>query len=332
MLRAHGSSPPEHGTISRSLLPTVKKTILLTCVVATASLAQDAPAFRSNVEIVVVPLTVVDAKGLAVAGVKRDEFHVFDNDVRRPIENLWVDDDSPLTLGVIIDASESQKEQVAEHRQTAIELLQRILRPGDRTFVISVDENIRLWVDLTEATLDIRRRMAGYPGGLFGEPCAKQETSAVGLRPISACGSSPLWDAIYDTAGLKLHSLTGNKALLILTDGFDSGSTHSWHQAADAANRANASVYAIQYRSAFGRSFAPQLYQLVADAGGTWFRAPGGQYGPIVSRIETDLRHRYILGFRPERLSGKVRHDIRVEVTRPDLTVRARKTYFYEPR
>jgi VWFA-related protein len=140
-----------------------------------------------------------------------------------------------------------------------------------------------------------------------------------------------LWDAIHDASRLKLHSVNGNKALLILTDGFDSGSTRTWQQAADAANRADVSVYAIQYRSAFGRNFAPDLYRLLAETGGAWFRAPEGKYGSIVARIETDLRHRYILGFRPERLSGKVRHNIRVEVSRPDLTVRARKTYFQQP-
>lgn len=118
---------------------------------------------------------------------------------------------------------------------------------------------------------------------------------------------------------------------MILTDGFDSGSAHSWREAADAANRAGASVYAIQYRSGFGRNFAPDLYRLVAQAGGAWFRAPDGEYGPMVARIETDLRHRYVIGFRPERLSGKIRHDIRVDVTRPDLTVRARERYFQEP-
>jgi hypothetical protein len=95
--------------------------------------------------------------------------------------------------------------------------------------------------------------------------------------------------------------------LLILTDGFDSGSVYTWRQAVDEAQRADASVYAIQYKSAFGRSFAPDLYRVVQETGGTWFRAPGSEYQPIVSRIETDLRRRYVLGFRPERLSGKVR-------------------------
>jgi hypothetical protein len=87
-------------------------------------------------------------------------------------------------------------------------------------------------------------------------------------------------------------------------------------------------VYAIQYLSGFGGKFAPDLYRLVAEAGGASFNAPHGEFGPIVSRLETDLRRRYVLGFRPERLSGKIRHDVRVEVTRPNMSVRARKAYF----
>jgi Ca-activated chloride channel family protein len=317
------------------VLRTIANAILLGCLLAFWAASQNEPAFRSNVEIVVLPCTVVDADGVAVRNLTRDEFRVFDNDTRRPIENFWIDDDLPLTLGLIIDASQSQKEQLSEHLQTAIALLERILRPGDRAFVVSVDEDVRLWADLAETMPDLRRQLAGTPGGLFGEPCAKQRSSLPGVGAISACGSSPLWDAIYDAARLRLRALTGNKALLILTDGFDSGSAHSWHQAADAVSRADASLYAVQYPSAFGGNFAPDLYRLVADAGGTTFSPPddksaGGGYSPIVSRIEMDLRHRYVLGFRPERLSGKVRHEIRVEVTRPDLLVRARKTYFQE--
>jgi Ca-activated chloride channel family protein len=313
------------------LLPTVKNTIFLVCILATASFSQNGPAFRSNVEIVVVACAVVDGSGAAVGGLTRDEFRVYDNGIPRTIENLWIDTDEPLTLGIIIDASESQKEQLSEHRQTAVELLKRLLRPGDRTFVLSVDEDVRLWVDLTDATADVRKQIVGSPGDLLGEPCPKLKSNVPGLRAMSACGSSPIWNAIYDAAQIKLHSLSGNKALLVLTDGFDSGSTHNWKDTVAAIQRADASVYAIQYQSGFGRSFAPDLYRMVGETGGTWFRSPVGDYRPIVSRIETDLRRRYVLGFRPETLSGKVRHDIRIDVIRPDLTVRARKTYFLDP-
>jgi VWFA-related protein len=211
---------------------------------------------------------------------------------------------------VLIDESESQKDLAAEHRQTAMQLLQRILRPGDQAFVISVAESVQLWADLT-----------GTKSESFGERCA-----------VSACGSSPLWNAIYDAARIRLKPQNGNKAILMLTDGFDSGSTHTWRQAADAAGDANTRVYAIQYRSASGRDFAPDLYRLIADAGGAWFPAREADYRAVAERLVTDLRHRYVLGFRPEELSGKVRHSIRVEVTRPELTARGRKTYAREAR
>jgi VWFA-related protein len=274
-------------------------------VLANACLAQNQAAFRSNVELVVVPVTVVDRDGIAVKNLARNDFQVYDNDVRRAIERFSVDDDQPLSLGVLIDESESQKELAAEHRQMAMQLLNRMLRPGDWAFVISVSEKVRLWTDST-----------GTRAEPFGEAC-----------PVSACGSSPLWNAVYDAARIQLKPRSGNKALVLLTDGFDSGSTHTWRQAADAAGDANARVYAIQYRSGFGRDFAPDLYRLITDAGGAWFPARETDYKAVAERIESDLRQRYVLGFRPEELSGKARHNIRVQVTRTDLTVRARKTY-----
>ncbi|HTX35288.1 MAG TPA: VWA domain-containing protein [Bryobacteraceae bacterium] len=298
-----------------------QRALFLAGLLAAAAASQDTPAFRSNVELVTIPCTVVDAHGAPVEGLTREDFRVTDNGVRRVIEHLWIDTDQPVTLGLILDASESQQGQFAEHRETALKLAGRLLRPGDRAFAIQVAEDIRLWPDL-----------AGTAAGeLFGQPCPKQQSNVPGLRAVSVCGSSPLWNALYDAARLKLLPLTGSKALLILTDGFDTGSTHTWRQAADEAHKAEATVYAIQYPSAFGGSYAPDLYRLVAETGGASFQAPEGDYGPIVSRIETDLRRRYVLGFRPEKLSGKERHEVEVGVTRPDLTVRARKVYFEAP-
>ena len=61
---------------------------------------------------------------------------------------------------------------------------------------------------------------------------------------------------------------------------------------------------------------------------------PSGRINSAVLSVsERSLYRRYVLGFRPEKMSfGKVRHEVRVEVTRPDLSVRARKTYFQIPR
>jgi VWFA-related protein len=274
-------------------------------------LSQDAAEFRSQVDLVTIPCTVVDAAGSPVYGLTRADFRVFDNDVPRIVSYFSPDDDQPLILGILIDSSDSQHDLLSEHRRTVVELLHRILRPDDSAFVISVEENVRLYRDLRLTEMES-----------FGEPCPKRQG-------LSTCGGTPLWNAVYDAARLKMRRAKGNKALLLLTDGFDTGSVRTWSEAATAAQKADTAVYAIEYHSGSGRRYAPQLYRLVAETAGTLFSAPAGDLGPIVARLETDLRGRYVVGFRPERVTfGKLRHEIRVKVSRPDLSVRARKNYF----
>lgn len=274
--------------------------------------SQDSPEFRSQVDLVAIPCAVVDAHGTAVDDLTREDFRVFDNDVPRTV-SFFSHDDQPVTLAILIDDSESQYDLFSEHRRTVRDLMRRMLRPGDSAFVISIGLDVRLYRDLTLTEMEA-----------FGEPCQK-------LQGISVCGGSPLWNAVYDTA-LKLRQVKGNKAILLLTDGFDTGSVHTWSDAATAAQKADAAVYAIQYRSGSGRGYAPQLYRLLAETAGTWFAAPSGDLERIVARLESDLRRRYVVGFRPERLTfGKLRHEVRIEIARPDLSVRARKTYFEDP-
>jgi VWFA-related protein len=305
----------------------MKNLLILTLLLHVSSWGQGPPVFRSNLDLVAIPCAVVDRNGVAVRDLKQDEFEVRDNGVRRKVEYLWVDTELPLTLGVIIDSSESQRDLVKQHEKTVLELLTRMMRPGDRAFVVMVDEDVRLRADLSGSVDELGERVVGGSGALFGEPCPKSAPKA-GVRGISQCGGTPLWNAVYDAARLKLRTLTGNKALLILSDGVDTGSTRTLKAAMDEAQKAEAAVYAIQYQSGFGSKFAPGLYQLVSETAGTLFRPLRDEYVSIVARLETDLRNRYVVGFRPERISMKVRHEVQVEVTRPDLSVRARNTYF----
>jgi VWFA-related protein len=305
--------------------------LLLTCVLPIGLWSQTGSAFRSNVELVAIPCTAVDANGVAVSDLRREEFQVYDNGVRRIVDRLWVDANEPVTIGIIIDASESQRDLIAGHYETAANILERILRPHDRAFVLSVDEEVRLRVDITAPDSELRKRIAGYGGDPFGEPCPRSVPRAPGLKPGSVCGSTPLWNAVHDAARLKLRARTGIKVLLVLSDGFDSGSTRTMPEAADEVNKAGASLYAVQYPSGFGRILASDLYRLAIDTGGAWFRASNREDDQIVSRIENDLRRRYVLGFRPEKITGKLRHEVQIEVTRPSVSVRARKTYFDRP-
>jgi VWFA-related protein len=313
----------------RGTRTTMKAPIAAALAIPLALCAQSTPVLRVDVDLVTIPCAVVDEQGIAVRGLTREDFRVYDNGIERRIEHLWLDADLPLTIGVIVDVSESQRDQVTEHLSTVMEFLEQTLRPGDRAFVVSVGEDVRLWSDLTGSVHTLRRRISAETGELLGEPCPKQRLHGPGLRPVSQCGGTPLWNAIYYAARMKLQPPTGSAALLILTDGFDTGSTHSLNEALDEVHKAGAAAYAIRYQSGFGGRSAPGLSRLAAASGGQVFQPPKGGLDAILSRVQSDLRSRYVLGFRPERLSfGKVRHQVRVEMTRPELHVRARNTYF----
>lgn len=160
---------------------------LLVCAV----FSQDAPEFRSHVELVVIPCAVVDAAGSPVHGLTREDFRIFDNGVPRIVSYFAQDDDQPVTLGILIDGSDSQHNLLSEHRRTVFELLHRLLRPNDSAFVISIGEDVRLYRDLTLTEMES-----------FGEPCPRRQG-------IPVCGGSPLWNAVYDAVRLKLRGARG---------------------------------------------------------------------------------------------------------------------------
>lgn len=282
-----------------------------------AASAQTQTTYRSNTDLVTASCAVLDEHGKPVRGLAQSDFRVTDNGRSRLIDHVWLDSDSPLTLGVIIDASASQESKIEEHRQTALGVIERILRPEDRAFVMSISGEARIWSDSTGNLDRIRGRLAQ------GLRCADNSKFS--------CGATPLWDAVFEAARDRLLPAIGSKALLILTDGFDTGSIHAWLEAAEEVHKAGASVYAIQYRSDLGGTYPQNLYKLLSDTGGTWFSGPNPDYGSVASRLQADLRERYVLSFRPDKLSPANRHEVDIQTIRPELTVRGRKVYFWAP-
>ncbi len=306
---------------------TYRAVIVLTaagCLTAALSSSQERSQFRSDVDLVAIACAVVDPAGKPVQGLGANDFRVYDNGRRRLLDRVWLDDASPITLGVIVDRSESQSSKTSEHAETVSGILSQVMRSGDHMFVLSISDEMRLLADTEVIPSDLKERLAEGRGVPFGTPCAAVSAG-------SRCGPTRLWDAVYDAARLRLRPVTGNKALLLITDGFDSGSSRTWRQAGDELQKSDASMYVVQYRSDLGGTFPETLYRLLAELGGTWFGPPNGDYRRIASRIETDLRNRYVLSFLPDKLGGTARHEVRIETTDPEFTVRARSAYFWPP-
>jgi VWFA-related protein len=294
-------------------------------------LAQD---IRVDVELVRIPCTVTDKRGLPAKNLMAGNFTILDNGLKRPVQYFSRDTDLPLTVGLVVDLSGSQRRFAEMHRRELMLFFHEILREGDRVFLVGLERDVRLVQDFTDSveTLDSAienlRPRTGMP---MGEPCPTRQVSVRGTSSIAlpVCGGSVIWEAVYHAAE-KLRNAEGRKAILLLTDGEDSGSPHSLREAIGMAQAAEAIVYPV--RSVLRRKLRDEgkkaLEELATETGGRMFDASSEQDSrPAFQRIQTELRELYMLGFHSDGSHDGAFHALKVNVP-SGWKVRTRSGYW----
>lgn len=297
---------------------------------------------RVNVGLVTITCAVTDRNGVPAKHLQPSDFILLDNGREQQVEHLWQEQDLPLTIGLIVDVSGSQSEFIDEHRQTVSKFLAQVLGPKDRAFLATVATEVKLVTDMTGSVADLRRGVEHIEGlqiygAQFGEPCMQ-------AVPLIGCGGTALWMGVYAAARQKMRWTNGRKALIVLSDGFDTGSPHSLDDTIESLQDASTVVYAIKYvdpeltpaqagLQSRRKEAVRGLERLTDETGGYTFPNPGGNLDDIFSRIETDLRSQYVIGFTPPEDARDGRfHKLELKMTRPDLSVRARNGYYAQAR
>jgi len=274
--------------------------------------------FSTGVNVVNVLVTVRDKQGQLVRGLVKDDFTIAEDGRGQSIRYFSPQTDQPLTLGLLVDVSGSQRTVLAEQRRASRQFLDRVLRPDDRAFFVRFDRRIELLENL--ALLD------------------------VDLKDSDTRGTA-LYDAIV-SAARGLTGQPGRKALIVLSDGYDTASSASLAAAIETAQRADALVYSIRFldRDIFafevpeskGGSPVPRegrkaLERIAQETGGGYFDlSAAATLEKIYARIEDQLRNQYSLGFTPVGSRPGYRK-VRVSVKRKGLTVQARDGYYWTP-
>ena len=283
--------------------------------ICTLAKAQQA-TFSTGVNVVNVLVTVRDKQGQLVKGLAKDDFTLEEDGRVQAIRYFSPQVDQPLTIGLLVDVSGSQRTVLAEQRRASRQFLDQVLRsPQDQAFFVRFDRQVEVLKDLDLLELDTRK-------------------------------TSPDGTALYDAivfAARRIAGQAGRKALIVLSDGYDTSSAASLAAAVEAAQRADALVYAIRFldRDVFkfqipasqGGSPVPRegrkaLERISRDTGGTYFDLTTAEtLEKIYARIDDELRSQYNLGFTPVNTRAGYRK-LRVSVKRKGLTVQARDGYF----
>jgi Ca-activated chloride channel family protein len=272
------------------------------------------PSFRSNSsELVVLPVVVTDNKGRYVSDLSNERFAVFDNNRRVPIE-LFSNEDTPLTVGLIIDASGSMRAKIGEVVAASLAFA-KSSNPQDELFAIRFND------DVQPVVRDRPFLMAGDLTAL--------EAGVSSLRPD---GRTALYDAML--AGLT-HLARGSRArkvLVVISDGGDNASEATLESVLARARESSAAIYTIGIYDDDDLDRNPGVLKSLAHTtGGERFlpRAPGALL-QVCERIAREIRSGYTIGYVPPDRDGAY-HRVRVQVepsAARRFNVRTRPGYF----
>jgi VWFA-related protein len=147
-------------------------------------------------------------------------------------------------------------------------------------------------------------------------------------------GGTPLWQAVSE-AIRSLSGVSGRRAVLLYTDGADTGNLPNWGGNRSTVERealaSNCMVYFVRPIVRASERTRPLM-----DAAKTLAEMTGGGYYEVshdddqeleFRRVADELRHQYLLGFPPTAADGRM-HRIEVRVSIPGMKARARSAYF----
>jgi Ca-activated chloride channel family protein len=296
--------------------------LLLACA---ASPAQQASApnqssssstLKVDVKLVNVYVTVTNAQGGPVAGLKKDNFTLQEDGRNQTIAVFDKESAVPLSIALAIDTSLSTRHDLPLEQASAKRFARTIMRPVDALSVFGFNETV---LQSTSYTADLKRIDDG-------------------IDHIRLGAATALFDAIY-LSSRSLGHRQGRKVLVLITDGGDTVSKVDYQQALRAAEEAECIVYSIivvPIENSAGRETGGEhaLIQLSEDTGGKYYYATSmSQLDEAFRQISDELRTQYLLAYYPSRrVSESQFRSIQVTVSgSPDATsyrVRHRAGYY----
>jgi len=220
--------------------------------------AQQDTTFSSDVNVVNIFAIVRDKQLKIVTTLAKDDFILNEDGRPQTIRYFSQESDLPLTLGLLIDTSLSQRNVLDREKDASYSFLDQILRPDkDKTFVIHFDHETELLQDLTSSHRDLQKALEAVKLPADARSKMRQPGQGGGRYPNgngrnARQAGTTLYDAIFLAADELMKKQKGRKALILLTDGVDEGSKESLFEAIRAAQRSDTLVYSIYFTDSEG--------------------------------------------------------------------------------
>jgi Ca-activated chloride channel family protein len=280
------------------------------------AVAPQQSTFRTAIDLVHFGVTVVVKQGRPVTGLTANDFELVENGKKQALRFFAAGDPAAapaLHIGLLLDTSGSMTDDLGDARSAAIK------------FVNALDYA----ADVTLVDFDTEVRVARF------EPAAYEHlVERIRMRKPDG------WTALYDALGLYLNGAQeqdGQKILVLYTDGGDTRSSLSFHDALDLLKASDVTVYAVGYLEHQSSSTRTQqrmeLERFSGITGGqAYFPMGGKNLEDVFEKIREEIAARYSLGY----VSSDTRTDgawrqVEIKLLRPGLRgarLRTRAGYF----
>lgn len=318
--------------------------------------------FAGSVKVVNVFANVHNSKNEVVKDLKQEDFTIEEDGRPQVIKYFARETDLPLTLGLMVDTSGSQRRVLDQEKTATSEFISQVMREDkDKAFLIKFDAEAEEMQELTSSKKKLQSALNDVEGASprqlqrRNDPNSGGSPSGGGGNPR---GGTILYDAILLASTEEMKKLQGRKAMILLTDGDDHGSRSSLSECIESAQRADTIVYSIYFADQEQSNFSPGfggpgmgrhgggggrrpqqvsrgdgkkiLQRISKETGGSFFEVTKKMpIDKIYQQIEEELRSQYNLGYTPDKSdAGSGFRKIKVTAKGKGLVVQARDGYY----
>ncbi len=318
--------------------------------------------FTGGVKVVNVFASVHNGKNEVVKDLKQEDFTLEEDGRPQTIKYFARETDLPLTIGLMIDTSGSQRRVLGQEKTATSDFIQQVLREDkDKAFLIKFDAEAEEMQELTSSKKKLQSALSDVEGASPRQLQRRNDPNSTSGGGSQRAGTI-LYDAILLASNEEMKKLQGRKAMILLTDGDDHGSRTALSECIESAQRADTIVYSIYFvdqesnnsgpsfggpgmgrrggmggggggrqRQQMSRGDGKKILQRISkETGGSFFEVTKKlTIDKIYQQIEDELRSQYNLGYTPDKSdAGSGFRKIKVTAKGKGLVVQARDGYY----
>lgn len=303
-------------------------------VTPTPPIEEDDAVEKVETESVNVLFTAQDRNRKLVLTLKPEDIRILENGQVQAVSAFSRQIDLPLSLAILIDTSASQERTLPEEKSAAISFVESVIRPTkDEVSVVSFTGESTLEQGMTNNLARLRRAIERVefipPSGYLGGGVVVNSGRVPGTPPISGTnqqiqGSTAIWDSIWITSSDVLGPAPEKtrRAIILLSDGYDTFSKKKLDEAVQAAQRAEAVIYSIGIGDNFYDGVDEGSLKRISErtGGRAYFPRDENELRQAFKQIQEEMRSQYLIAYEPTNraLDGSYRK-IDIQIVNPEL-------------